>query len=155
MTYDKNPFDPETELRRTQQEFRLQLAVVKHLQSAFPTLIWTHVANRPGDAKDGYMKKLMGSKAGVPDLLFWWRGGAGAIELKAPQGRVATAQNKFLSALHSVGVKVAVCRSVAEVHKALKSWGLTPRTESVQEPDIRSDMQKKHDAFEMYAPEPE
>lgn len=147
-----NPFDSATELRRTQQEFRLQLAVVKHLELAFPTLVYTHIPNRPGDAKDGYFKKIMGAKAGAPDFVFWWKGGAGAVELKVPGSHIASAQNKFLSALHSVGVKTAVCRSVAEVHKALKSWGLKPRCETVREPDIRSDMQKKYDAHEIYAP---
>ena len=150
-----NPFSPDADLRNTQREFRLQLAVVKHLERAYPTLVWTHCPNRPGDAKDGYMKKLMGSKAGVPDILCWWKDGAAGIELKAPTGRLASQQNKFLSALHSVGVHTVVCKSVKEVHEALKSWGLKPVCDGVVEADLRSDTQKKHDAFEYFKPEVE
>lgn len=146
----ENPFNNAQDLKSTKAEFRLQIAVIKHLESAFPQVIFTHIPNQGNDAKGGYFKKMMGSKAGAPDLILWFTGGCAAIELKADKGRVSTAQNKFLSALASKGVYTGVCRSVKEVHDMLCRVPLTPRHHWQAEPDLRSRSQKYADAFDIY-----
>lgn len=147
-----------------QREFRLQLAVIKHLDSCFKgRLEYLHIPNRGGDAKDGHFKKLMGAKAGAADLLFSWNHGAldkskpfalecGYIELKAPGGTLSSQQNKFLSRYYFLGWKTAVCKSVREVHDSLVKWGVRAAFDSVMEPDLRSDDEKKRDAFELFRP---
>lgn len=145
-----------------QREFRLQLAVVKHLDSCFKAkLEYYHIPNRPGDAADGHFKKLMGSKAGASDLVVSWNHGAvdpskpfllecGLIELKAPGGTLSSPQNKFLSRYHFLGWKTAVCYSVRQVHDALVSWGIKAAYNQTTEPDYRSDDEKKRDAIDMF-----
>ena len=156
----KNPFEDGESIRRTQAEFRLQLAVIKHLESAFPQVMFTAFPGRPGDAQDGWFKKIMGTKAGVADLLLWFRHPqypkerpcSAAIELKAPGGVWASKQNLWGSAFNSIGGKYAVCRSVKQVHDALVKWGINPLHESVTEPDCRSDTEKMRDSFNFFAP---
>lgn len=157
-----NPFNVDEKLGRNQAEFKLQLAVVEHLKSAFPCLLWTHVPNKGGSAKDGFFKKAMGVRPGVADLIFWWSQHqhfsntnlikCGAIELKASKGKQSSDQNKFASSFVHVGGKYAVCKSVREVHEALKSWGLTAKHEHCIEPDTRSKQQKFSDAFDAFKP---
>ncbi len=148
-----------------QAEYRLQVAVVKHLQSAFPSLLFTHVPNRSKDAQDGFFRKQMGVLPGVPDLIFWYRETlrddgrlvwsgivSAAIELKASKGRSSNDQNRFASSFVHIGGKYAVCKSVKEAHDALVSWGLEPRHDGYVEPDTRSDNQKKADSFDYFKP---
>lgn len=154
----KNPFEGGEDLRRTQAEFRLQLAVIKHLESAFPQVMFTAFPGRPGDAQDGYFKKIMGTKAGVADLLLYFRlkpngrPSSAAIELKAPGGVWDSKQNLWGSAFTSIGGKYAVCRSVQQVHDTLVKWGLLPLHNSIVEPDLSTDMQKKAKAFDFFQP---
>lgn len=149
-----NPFTGD-ELRRSQQEFKLQLAVVQHLDSAFVPngLRYTHIPNQSSDAKSGYFKKIMGTKAGAADLIIGWpMNGAGYIELKAEAGKVSTPQNKFLSSWAAIGWRTAVCRSVRQVHNTLVGWGLKPAHNTIKEPDIRGEQQKYHDAYDWAKP---
>lgn len=136
-----------------QKEFRLQLAVVKHLDSCFVgKLEYLHIPNRPGDATDGHFKKLMGAKAGAADLLIGWKGGNGFIELKAPDGEFRSNQNKFLSRWAFLGWHTAVCKSVRETHNTLVSWGLTPAHNTCIEPDYSSKQDKKQAAMDYFKP---
>lgn len=144
-----------------QKEFRLQLAVVKHLDSAFAgKLEYLHIPNRGGDATDGYFKQLMGAKAGASDLLIGWREvnyigaytKAAFIELKAPGGAISSQQNKFLSRWNFVGFQTAVCKSVKEVHDRLMAWGIEPKHHICMEPDYTSKEEKQQIAHDFYAP---
>ncbi len=157
----ENPFGDATDITRNQAEFRLQVAVVNHLKSAFKEVIWTAFPGRPGNAKDGFMKKAMGVKPGVPDLLFWWQYPCAVdkkliqcagIELKSAKGKISPDQNRFASYFTAIGGKFACCNTVRQVHDALKNWGLRPTHESIVEPDTRSDMKKKADMFNWYKP---
>ncbi len=156
----------EKTLSPVQREFRLQLAVVKHLDSCFAgKLQYLHIPNRGGDATDGYFKQMMGAKAGAADLMLSWNNGIGSrapfklecamIELKAPGGTLSSQQNKFLSTYAHIGWHTALCRSVRQVHDKLVNWGIQPAYDSTQEPDYRSDEDKKRDAFSYYAPLPD
>ena len=135
-----------------QIEYNIQVAAVAHIRTAFPDLLFTHVPNRGGSAADGFFKKQLGVMPGVADLIFWWEGGFGAIELKTPGGIWKPAQRKFEWMFSARGGKYAVCKSVKEVHATLKSWGLKSVHEAVKEPDLRSEAQKKQDMFDYYKP---
>ena len=155
-------------LTKFQKEFRLQVCVVKQLPIWYPGLLWLHIPNKPGGetdaarAKDGALKKMMGVKAGASDLMFHWREvdpyllekygirdywkiHAAYIELKAPEGKLETPQNKFLSAYSAIGCHTAVCNTARGVHAKLESWGLRPASRGITEPDYRT-LDDKHKA---------
>lgn len=148
-----NPFKDE-ELKRQQIEYRIQVAVVKHLDSAFPSLLYTHVPNRSSDAADGFFKKQMGVRPGVADLICWWPSNGhlecGAIELKAHKGRWGGEQNKFASSFTYIGGRYALCKSVKEAHDALCGWGVVPAHYAIVEPDLRGEQQKFADSFDFF-----
>lgn len=149
-----NPFNTE-DATAGQREFKLQLAVVKHLPEAFKGsgLQFAHIPNRPGSALDGYFKKQMGAVKGASDLIIGWPvGQCGYIELKAPGETLKTAQNKFLSSWNAIGWRTAVCWSVREVHEMLKKWGLKAVYDTCVEPDYRTEQQKFSDSYEYYKP---
>ncbi len=147
-----------TVLTPNQKEFKLQCAVVEHLASAFPGLEYTAFPGRPGSARDGFFKRKMGVKPGVPDLIFTWNDGhlrAGLIELKADTGRVSNDQNRVMSAWSRLGWSTNVCRTVRQVHETLQSWGITPKHNGIQEPDYRSWDEQMQQAMDLYAPHEE
>lgn len=139
---------------RNQQEYRLHVKVVKHLKECFPSVLFTHPANRPSSKQHGFFLKEMGVRAGVPDLLLWWESGSGAIELKAPQGVASIGQKTFAFHFKHLGNKHAYCKSVEQVHKTLLGWGIKPKYDCTifDEPDQRSKADKFHQAYNMYAP---
>ena len=142
-------------LTPNQREFKIHVAAVEHIKSCFPGLLFFHIPGRPGDATDGYFKKLMGAEAGASDLLFSWNDGmlrVGVIELKAEGGRLSTQQNKFFSKFSHIGWRTAIAWSVQDVHNTLKKWGHKPKYESVMEPDLRSWDEKTQDAINAFAP---
>ena len=153
----QNPFRDLGELKAQQKEFKLHLAVVEQLPIWYPQVKFLHIPNRPGDASDGYFKKLMGSAPGASDLLVGWKfgsklGGAGFIELKAPDGVVSSTQNKFLSGWATIGFHTGIARSCREVYALIERWGVKPASSAIREPDYRTVNEKRADAFDLYAP---
>lgn len=152
-----NPFT-NAPAKRSTAEFRLHVAVVEHLNSCFPSVLFTHPAQKAKDGQEGYFNKLMGVRKGVPDLLLWWEWSpntvtrCGAIELKSTTGKPSGWQANFEVIFKALGGKHAYCRSVKEVHDVLVSWGCTPKYSWTKEPDIRSQQQKFSDSFEMFRP---
>jgi hypothetical protein len=141
---------------RRKEEFKLQVAVVKHLRTAFPQLLFTHPAQKAKDKQEGYFNKMLGVRAGTPDLLLWWESvglcRSGAIELKAKDGVASDRQEVFESMFVAMGGKHAYCTSVKGVHDTLLGWGLKPMHGVAFEPDLRTDQEKRTDAFNFYAP---
>lgn len=156
-----NPFTGKPAKRST-IEFKLHVAVVEHLNSCFPGVLFTHAANETRSSADAYWNKLKGVRKGTPDLLFWWRyclegtcynlPRFGAIELKSPTGKPDGHQAAFEVMFRQRGGDHAYCRSVKEVHDTLVSWGCKAKYSWTKEPDIRSQQEKFSDAFEMYKP---
>jgi len=134
-------------------EFLLQWAILKHHRSAFEGVGIFHVPNQTRDGTEAYFNKILGVRPGVSDLVLGWRGrNVGVIELKAPGGKITTAQNKFLSAAMGWGWSTGVARSVKDYHNILISWGLIPKHNGIQEPDYRTKEEKQKDAYDLYAP---
>ena len=96
-----------------------------------PALAWLfHTPN--GGKRDGFtgaQMRAMGVKPGVPDLLMPIGTAAFvglAIEMKAPDGRVSTAQSDWLGILAQNGWKTAVCFSADEAYAVICEYiGLT------------------------------
>ena len=173
----KNPFDDAEEKTRLQKEYRLQCHIVERHAEYFPHIIITAFPGRPKDGADGFFKQQMGVRKGVTDILIWWGYNypawaikwltkmiqycgfgfslmhSGVIGLKV-DAKVDAAQEKFLSAIHSLGGKEGVVRSWEEYYKLLVWWKIKPSyiCTIFDSPDYRSDMEKKRDAFAMYMP---
>lgn len=142
------PTEPRGRRRHRLDEDALQRAVVQWLTLAKPRCLWFHVPN--GGARDaitGARLKAMGVRAGVPDLVFIWKGGAGFIELKRPEdrcllaelsrpeGRLSASQRAFRDECAGLGVPYVVAMSLDEVVRALKEWGLVATKTAAWIPD--------------------
>lgn len=147
-------------MKRNNEEFKIHVAAVEHIRTAFPQVLFTHPAQKAKDKREGHFNKMLGVKAGVPDLLFYWEHslfpfstiGAGAIELKSSIGRRTPKQGTFESIFKRIGGKHAYCKSVREVHDTLVSWGIKPAHNAVVEPDVRTVDQKYKDSYDFYKP---
>ena len=104
-------------------EEALQRQVASFLRATVPAPpmgpVWFHVPNGGARSRaEAGIFKVMGVKAGVPDLLFLWSRPF-AIELKALKGTSSDAQKAMLADLELVGIKTFVCRSMDELQAAL------------------------------------
>lgn len=107
----------------------LQMQVARFLKVAAPGLLWWHVPNG-GYRHPAEARKLqdMGVRPGVADLCFVLPGGlSGFIELKAGKNGQTPAQKQFAIDVIAAGAAFAVCRSLAEVEQALRSWSVPLR----------------------------
>lgn len=113
--------------KRDNPEQRLQVAAIRWLRGALPFTFAFHVPNggsrHPAEAAK---LKAMGVTAGVPDIIIFWAGGCGVIELKASTGSMTKHQLNTIELLNSLGVRTAVCRGLNEVETAVREWGLKP-----------------------------
>ena len=117
-------------IKRSEQA--LQIQICKYLAVAYPTVLFAHVQNGgtrggPQAKRIGGIRKAMGVKAGMPDIMLWWSTPQGsksaAIELKWGEGELSAPQKAMHAQLEANGVPVAVCRSLNEVRLAMQGWG--------------------------------
>jgi hypothetical protein len=116
--------------KRGNLEAKLQIAVVNYIRMAFPDVLCFAVPNGGKRSLiDAAMMKKMGVLAGVSDLLLFWNGGMGAIELKRPDktAYMSPTQIEFAEQWQKLGGRFALCNSLDGVEAALKKWGLTSR----------------------------
>ena len=150
-----NPFSEE-EARYQQIEYKIHCAIVEQFDTAFPTAMLWHTPGKAADGADGFFKQKMGYRKGNSDLGLSWNNAdkleCGWYEVKAPGKAPTSAQNKWFSAFAHLGWFTGWGVSVAQAFNTFESWGIPRRHYAVREPDIRSDMQKKFDAYEMYKP---
>lgn len=110
---------------RQYPEDSLQQAVVQYIRLQYPHVLAFHVPNggKRGKWEASRLKK-QGVLAGVSDILIFWLGGHGAIELKAGRNTTTPQQDYFGDRWEWAGGHYKVCRSVDEVAAALKDWGV-------------------------------
>lgn len=116
--------------KRGNLEQKLQIAVINYIRMAFPDVLCFAVPNGGKRSMiEAALLKKMGVMAGVSDLLIFWNGGMGAIELKRPDktAYMSDSQLAFAEMWQKRGGKFALCNSLDGVESALKSWGLTTR----------------------------
>lgn len=114
--------------RRT-PEADLQVACVEYLTRHVPPAPdgpwWSAVNPVPAKSKAAAGRsKAMGMRAGVPDLLFLWRGQMLAIELKAKAGRLRPEQVQHAAEIDSNGGRFATARTLEEFAGILRETGI-------------------------------
>lgn len=140
-------------MTRSTDEYKLQVAVVKHIRSAFPQVKAIHIPNQTRSATEAFFNKQLGVEPGASDLLIGWATrNVGVLELKSTDGKISTPQNKFLSWADAIGWSVGVAKTVREAHVTLKLWGLTPAHEAIFEPNYMTLEEKRKAVFDMYKP---
>lgn len=123
---ESKPISP----KRGNLETKLQISVINYIRMAFPDVLVFAVPNGGKRSMiEAAMMKKMGVLAGVSDLLLFWNGGYGAIELKRPDktAYMSPTQIEFAETWRKLGGRFALCNSLDGVEAALKSWGLTTR----------------------------
>ena len=96
-------------------ERQLQLAAEQLLEACRVRGLLIDCYHRP-DRPAGHRER-----PGLPDLVIaLGPGRVAAIELKSAKGKTTPAQDRWLAAFPLA----AVCRSLAEIRKALASWGV-------------------------------
>lgn len=96
-------------------EAQLQLAAEQLLEACRVRGLLVDYYHRP-DRAAGHRER-----AGLPDLVIALGAGrVAALELKTATGRTTPAQDRWLACFPDS----AVCRSLAEIRKALASWGV-------------------------------
>jgi hypothetical protein len=114
--------------RRAQPERQLQTDLVgDHLPWRLaPDVWWTHFpAGGRRSRITGAILKAMGTRSGVPDLLFLARGRLFGLELKAGnRGRLGPAQVSTHGDMRRAGAVIGTAGSVDEAIDLLGEWGL-------------------------------
>lgn len=124
---------------RQRPEEALHIAIARYLDLALPTdATWFHPANggRRSKAEAGKFK-AMGVKAGVADCVIVWRGHVYALEIKAPAGRLSSAQRIWGGHFVRAGGRYRSVRSIDETAGALLEWGFSLNARPVRATWIR------------------
>lgn len=115
-------------------EDAIQVAIVDYLRAVLPHgWIVKATANKPRSVAMGALEKRMGTVAGWPDLEVVGRGGAMDrpmvcyFEVKAPKGHLSPVQREIHDKLMDAGFPVAVVRSIDDVRRHARLWGLPIR----------------------------
>ena len=154
------------DITRQQTEFKIHRAIIDHLEGQtrkgnetfgchppFLNLLFTTIY-QGRNAEDGFFLKMLGVKPGIADIIAWYKThkglGCSFIEVKTKTGSQSSPQKKIQARCSMLGIAYVIVRSVQQVHDHLKSVGLKPQHNNVREPDLRSDAQKKQDAYNFY-----
>lgn len=114
--------------RRGAPEHRLHVAVARFLNVALPLdAWWTTIPTAGSSLSQGAKIKARGYKAGTPDLVILYRGGAFWFELKAPKGVVAPEQRECHSAIIRAYCKVGIARDLNDIQYWLEQWHIPLR----------------------------
>jgi hypothetical protein len=96
---------------------------------------WFHVANECDHSSKTNMhymlakRKAMGVISGVPDFVFFWKGGNGFMEVKYKDGRLSEKQKDFYYYwLLPYEQRFSVVRSLGDVKEVLEEWGVLQYT---------------------------
>lgn len=107
----------------------LQIALLGHLRvRAMPGAFWFHVPNGqnlPVHIK--VLRKRMGVVAGVPDMIFLYRGQIFGLELKAKGRKRSQEQIDTMNAMEVAGARTAVADTLDVAIVTLEHWGLLRR----------------------------
>lgn len=113
-----------------QNEYHIQVALVRWIAAQYPNVLCT-ISPSGMKLPIGVARKLklMGYRAGTPDLLILEpRGGFHGlfIELKAPGGRMSDHQKEFIFLLNTKGYHATVCFGFNDAEAAINSYMSMP-----------------------------
>lgn len=123
------------------KEQAIQAAILETLRLAYPDVFVFSVPNGGMIMDPRVVSKLkwQGLRPGVPDLVLCWSipgdkfvsGRAhpetGFLEIKRPGNYLSDDQKEVHAILTAKGHRVAVCRSVDDLHSTLRDWGVPSR----------------------------
>lgn len=97
-----------------------------------PGVFYFHPANggRRSKAEAGIFKAL-GVRAGVPDLIIFYRSQIFGLELKAAKGRLSPLQRQTINDMETAGARTAIANSLDEALITLECWGVLRRDNSI------------------------
>lgn len=109
---------------RSHPEIVLQKQCVDYLNAVVPQPprgpFWTAINPVPGSsARLGKLAKDMGLRAGVPDLMFLYRGRLSVIELKSGKKKPSQSQLACHEAMKLAGAEIYAANSLNEFIKVL------------------------------------
>ena len=109
-------------------EHSLQLTCVRWFRYQYPDLLLWHTNGTAQNRKHGAILVGRGCMAGVPDLLFFYRGQLHGIELKTEKGRQSPKQKEFQAKFEKEGGQYYIVRSVDNFVSLVQSivHGATP-----------------------------
>ena len=111
-------------------EHRFQQACAAYLGAVLPrNAAWTSIDAALGrnDRMASVFRKMRGQKPGWPDVILIHNGWFYGLELKTSKGRVSDVQEAAHQQIREAGGQVSVCRSIEEVARALRHWGIPLR----------------------------
>jgi hypothetical protein len=111
------------------EEWQEQLKLSPLLNKWLPdNAFWTATDPVAPSATSGFMRKQRGVKAGVPDVVVWYRGKSITIEMKSRQGKCSASQRTARAGLLRADVDWWECRSAHAAMWALRKSGVRFRT---------------------------
>jgi len=112
--------------RRKREESSLQVQLMMHLDAALPPDAFAfHVPN--GGSRnliEAVNLKRQGVKAGIPDIVIVYQGGAYGLELKAKAGSISDSQKVTFPKLRAAGMRIEVARSLPEAVGLIGDMGI-------------------------------
>lgn len=115
--------------RRKHEEATLQAKLITDLRIALPRDAFVFAV--PNGGKRGVIEaanfKRQGVVAGVPDLIFIYRGKAFGLELKSKKGKLEDSQRATFPLLQNAGMRIEVARSHPEAIERLREFGIPLR----------------------------
>lgn len=114
-----NPFD-----RYLGPEDHVHIQVCNYLRVQYPAAVFYHPPNEGKRSKfEQYKMKVLGVKAGFPDLVIFHAGNNLALELKAPKGNKATPeQQAWLKLFTEQGWTAEVCKGFEEAKQVIDDF---------------------------------
>lgn len=118
-------------------EEQIHRAVVSHLKMrAMPGVFFFHSPNGGGRSKaEGGIFKALGVRAGLPDLIVFYRAQIFGLELKSSKGRVSPAQRQTLNEMEVAGARTSIAASIDEALVTLECWGVLRRSVNHRVPE--------------------
>lgn len=121
------PFLPDNCVRKSKKspitEFQLHKAVAEVLtRSSRPGVLWFTVNNNPRSKVSGALNKILGARAGVPDIIIGHRGKTYCLELKIQSGRWSDSQQAFAGEAMTAGWEYRVAWGLDQAIKQLEEW---------------------------------
>lgn len=115
--------------KRNHIEDKIQIAVADHLRvRAMPGVVWWHTPNGGVRHIGAAMKfKRMGVRAGVSDILAFYRKEMFCLEIKAPLGNPTEDQLKYKSDMEAQGAFGCIAHGLDQAIACLEAWGLLRR----------------------------
>lgn len=117
-------------MKRPEQD--IQRAVFQHINSrSMPGVFAFHVPNGGWRSKvEAAIMKGIGVRAGVPDVIIFYRAQIFGLELKAKGRGLSATQRQVLNAMEVAGARTAVASSLDEALFTLECWGVLRRDRS-------------------------